>query len=307
MIDLDDARRLRAAPRARHHELRPQQGPRPASCWRCSTPRSTAAPTSPSTPTRTCPARPRCRRCCPAGRRPAGRTRRCAGCAIRPRWPGSGRTWRSHGSDGCHGVVAEWDTIEISGVARPELGDAVGRTVAAARRRTRRANRSTCSSTCWSATTSAPGSCSTSGTRRTCSAIMRHPRHTGGSDGLLVGAKPHPRAWGTFPRYLGHYCRDLGLFSLEECVGHLTGRAAARLRLADRGLVRPGLRRRPGAVRPRHGRRHRHLRPTRASPPPASRTCSSTAISAIDDGRPHRRDAPAGRCAATRREHQMTR
>ena len=71
-------------------------------------------------------------------------------------------------------------------------------------------------------------------------AIMRHPRHTGGSDGLLVGGKPHPRAWGTFPRYLGHYCRDLGVFSLEECVGHLTGRAAARLRLTDRGLVRPG-------------------------------------------------------------------
>jgi N-acyl-D-amino-acid deacylase len=69
---------------------------------------------------------------------------------------------------------------------------------------------------------------------------MRHPRHTAGSDGLLVGAKPHPRAWGTFPRYLGHYCRELGLFSLEECVGHLTGRAAARLRLRDRGLVRTG-------------------------------------------------------------------
>ena len=71
-------------------------------------------------------------------------------------------------------------------------------------------------------------------------AIMRHPRHTGGSDGLLVGGKPHPRAWGTFARYLGHYCRELGVFSLEECVGHLTGRAAARLRLTDRGLVRPG-------------------------------------------------------------------
>jgi N-acyl-D-amino-acid deacylase len=69
---------------------------------------------------------------------------------------------------------------------------------------------------------------------------MRHPRHTGGSDGLLVGSKPHPRGWGTFARYLGHYCRDLGLFSLEECVGHLSGRAATRLRLIDRGFIRPG-------------------------------------------------------------------
>ena len=145
-----------------------------------------------------------------------------------------------NGSDGCHGVVAEWDTIEISGVTQPELGAAVGRTIAQLAADRRAASRSTCSSTSWSATTWAPASCSTSGTRRTCARSCVHSRHTGGSDGLLVGAKPHPRAWGTFPRYLGHYCRELGVFSLEECVGHLTGRAAARLRLADRGLVRPG-------------------------------------------------------------------
>ena len=71
-------------------------------------------------------------------------------------------------------------------------------------------------------------------------AIMGHRTHTGGSDGILVGAKPHPRAWGTFPRYLGHYCRDLGLLTLEETVHHLTGRAACRLKLHRRGLVRAG-------------------------------------------------------------------
>jgi N-acyl-D-amino-acid deacylase len=70
--------------------------------------------------------------------------------------------------------------------------------------------------------------------------IMRHPAHTGGSDGLLVGERPHPRAWGTFPRYLARYVRELGVLSLEECVAHLTGRAARRLRLTDRGLVREG-------------------------------------------------------------------
>jgi N-acyl-D-amino-acid deacylase len=69
---------------------------------------------------------------------------------------------------------------------------------------------------------------------------MGYPGHLAGSDGLLVGARPHPRAWGTFPRYLGHYVRDLGLLTLEECVARLTGRAARRLGLADRGLVRPG-------------------------------------------------------------------
>lgn len=71
-------------------------------------------------------------------------------------------------------------------------------------------------------------------------AIMRHRVHTGGSDGLLVGDKPHPRAYGTFPHYLGRYVRELGVLSLEECVAHLTGRPAARLRLPDRGLVREG-------------------------------------------------------------------
>ncbi|KJY28928.1 amidohydrolase family protein, partial [Streptomyces katrae] len=73
-------------------------------------------------------------------------------------------------------------------------------------------------------------------------AIMRHRVHTGGSDGILHGAKPHPRAYGTFPHYLGHYVRELGVLSLEECVAHLSGRPAARLRLPDRGLVREGFR-----------------------------------------------------------------
>ncbi len=69
---------------------------------------------------------------------------------------------------------------------------------------------------------------------------MRHRVHTGGSDGILQGAKPHPRAYGTFPEYLGRYTRELGVLSLEECVAHLTSRPAARLRLPDRGLIKEG-------------------------------------------------------------------
>ena len=71
-------------------------------------------------------------------------------------------------------------------------------------------------------------------------AIMRHPRHSAGSDGILVGARPHPRAWGTFARYLGHYVRELGVLTLEECVRHLAGTPARRLGLTDRGVVREG-------------------------------------------------------------------
>ena len=70
--------------------------------------------------------------------------------------------------------------------------------------------------------------------------IMKHRVHTGESDGILVGAKPHSRAWRTFPRFLGHYCRELRLLTLEDMNHHLTGCPAARLKLLRRSLVRPG-------------------------------------------------------------------
>ncbi|MEU8848413.1 D-aminoacylase [Streptomyces sp. NPDC048564] len=145
------------------------------------------------------------------------------------------------GADGCHGVPIEWDTIEISGVTDPALGDFVGRTI----------------QQCADARGEAPwvtarglllqdrlGSTILQhvGHEENVRTIMRHRVHTGGSDGILQGTKPHPRAYGTFPHYLGHYVRELGVLSLEECVAHLTARPAARLRLPDRGLVREGYR-----------------------------------------------------------------
>ncbi|WP_426989246.1 N-acyl-D-amino-acid deacylase family protein [Pseudarthrobacter sp. Y6] len=144
-----------------------------------------------------------------------------------------------YGSDGCHGVVAEWETLEISGVQNPALAALVGKTVAGI-----------------AAETGEPpfdvfvrilredrlgtGILQHVGHEENVQTIMKHRSHTGGSDGILVGAKPHPRSWGTFSRYLGHYCRELGLLTLEETVHHLTGRPAARLKLHRRGLVREG-------------------------------------------------------------------
>ncbi|MYW64812.1 amidohydrolase family protein [Streptomyces sp. SID8379] len=145
------------------------------------------------------------------------------------------------GSDGCHGVPIEWDRIEISGTVNPELADHVGKTVAesAAER----------AESTWATARRLllDDSLGTTilqhvGHEENVRAIMRHPVHTGGSDGILQGTKPHPRAYGTFPHYLGHYARDLGVMSLEETVAHLTSRPAARLRLPDRGLVREGYR-----------------------------------------------------------------
>jgi N-acyl-D-amino-acid deacylase len=61
-----------------------------------------------------------------------------------------------------------------------------------------------------------------------------------GSDGLPHDIHPHPRLWGAFPRVLGYYCRELGLFSLEEAVRRMTGLSAFRFGLAGRGILAPG-------------------------------------------------------------------
>jgi N-acyl-D-amino-acid deacylase len=70
--------------------------------------------------------------------------------------------------------------------------------------------------------------------------IMAHRLAMIGSDGLPHDTYPHPRLWGTFPRVLGHYARDLKLFSLEEAVRKMTGHTASVFGLVDRGVIRPG-------------------------------------------------------------------
>ena len=70
--------------------------------------------------------------------------------------------------------------------------------------------------------------------------ILSHPMAMVGSDGLPHDQHPHPRLWGTFPRVLGHYVRDLGLFPLEEGVRRMTSLSAAQFGLTDRGVVREG-------------------------------------------------------------------
>ena len=70
--------------------------------------------------------------------------------------------------------------------------------------------------------------------------IMAHELAMIGSDGLPHDAFPHPRLWGTFPRVIGHYARDLGLFSLETAVRKMTGHTAEVFGLPDRGVIRSG-------------------------------------------------------------------
>jgi len=49
-----------------------------------------------------------------------------------------------------------------------------------------------------------------------------------------------PASFGTYPRILGHYVREMKLLTLEDAVHKATGMAARRMRLGARGLVRPG-------------------------------------------------------------------
>jgi N-acyl-D-amino-acid deacylase len=75
-------------------------------------------------------------------------------------------------------------------------------------------------------------------------AFLADPFTAIGSDGLPPGrgSKPHPRLWGTFPRVLGLYARDLGVMSFSEAVRRMTSLPAQAFRLGDIGRVAPGYR-----------------------------------------------------------------
>jgi N-acyl-D-amino-acid deacylase len=60
------------------------------------------------------------------------------------------------------------------------------------------------------------------------------------TEGPLSAGHPHPRYYGTFPRVLGRYVREAKLLSLEDAVRKMTSANAAKIRVYDRGLLRPG-------------------------------------------------------------------
>lgn len=70
--------------------------------------------------------------------------------------------------------------------------------------------------------------------------ILAHPRTMIGSDGLPHDQMPHPRLWGSFPRVVGHYARDVGLFPVETAIHKMTGLPARVFGLEDRGVLRAG-------------------------------------------------------------------
>jgi N-acyl-D-amino-acid deacylase len=75
---------------------------------------------------------------------------------------------------------------------------------------------------------------------------LKHPSVMIGTDGSGLkaedtsGSLPHPRSFGTCPRILARYVRDEKLLSMEEAVHKMSGQAAERLGLKERGILRPG-------------------------------------------------------------------
>jgi N-acyl-D-amino-acid deacylase len=78
--------------------------------------------------------------------------------------------------------------------------------------------------------------------------VMKQPWTSIGSDGAAVnadgstgGGRPHPRYYGTFPRVLGRYVRELHVLTLPEAVKKMTSMNADKIGLEDRGRLREGL------------------------------------------------------------------
>ena len=72
--------------------------------------------------------------------------------------------------------------------------------------------------------------------------VIKHSLSVIGSDSWIMPpkGKPHPRFFGTFPRVIKRYVKDLGVLRLEEAIMKMTYATAKKLRLGDRGLIVPG-------------------------------------------------------------------
>ncbi|RMF80178.1 MAG: D-aminoacylase [Chloroflexi bacterium] len=145
------------------------------------------------------------------------------------------------GSDGFNGIPMGWEMIQISGIMDGEADPSlVGMYLPEAAARAGKSPfeffvelllQSRLSVSCLAHI----------GNEENVQTILQHPAHTVGSDGILVGERPHPRGWGTHVKFLAHYVRDMGLLSWEEGIRKMTSAAARRIGAIDRGIIRPGM------------------------------------------------------------------
>jgi N-acyl-D-amino-acid deacylase len=142
--------------------------------------------------------------------------------------------------DGFEGVPVDWNLLEVSAVNNPANAKWIGSSIAAA---AAQAGNEPFDYFCRLLIEDRLGTSVLEhiGNEENVRAIMTHPAHMLGSDAILVGERPHPRGWGTFPRFFGDYVRDLGLLTWEQAIRKVTSLPAQRLGLFDHGLLRPGM------------------------------------------------------------------
>lgn len=75
---------------------------------------------------------------------------------------------------------------------------------------------------------------------RDCVELLSRPDYMVGSDAIPLGSLPHPRAYGTFPRFLGRLRRAFDILDLEQMVQRMTDNAARRFGLTRRGRIESG-------------------------------------------------------------------
>lgn len=143
------------------------------------------------------------------------------------------------GSDGMQGVPLGWEMITIGGILGDHDPAVIGMSLPAAAARAGKPAFDFFADLLLETRLGVSG-LAFFGIEEHVQAIMQHPAHVLGSDGILVGGQPHPRGWGSHTRFLSHYVRDLGLLSWEEGIRKLTSAPARRIGSLDRGLIRPG-------------------------------------------------------------------
>jgi N-acyl-D-amino-acid deacylase len=70
--------------------------------------------------------------------------------------------------------------------------------------------------------------------------FLSRPDYMVGSDAIQVGGHPHPRAYGTFPRFLGRLRRQVPIMTVEQIVQRMSDNPARRFGLTSRGRIEEG-------------------------------------------------------------------
>ena len=143
------------------------------------------------------------------------------------------------GSDGFHNVPLGWEMIQIGGIIGDQDPWAIGMRIPDA---AAKVGKTSFDYFCDLLVRTRLGVSMLAfiGNEENVQAIIQHPAHCVGSDGILVGDLPHPRGWGAHARFLAHYVRDLGLLTWEEGIRHMTSAPMHRMGFLDRGILRPG-------------------------------------------------------------------